>query len=439
VTAPGAVVLGGDYRGLGIVRSLGRRGIPVWVVHGADTVARYSRYCLRSVPWRAPLDEAWIEFVYELAEKNDLHGWALFPTSDEAAWLVSRHWDKLSARYRLTTPRWEVYSAAADKAAVATLAGELGLGTPRTWRPRSVADLDEIDDHYPVVVKPARREHDNPLTVAKAWRADDRATLHARYLDARDIVPADEIIVQEWVPGGGSSQYAFGAVCVAGDPRVSIVARRTRQYPRDFGRASCFVESVDHPVVAKEAIRLLQALRIDGLAEVEFKQDEADGSLKLLDVNVRVWGWHSLGAAAGVDFSHAAYRMACGEELEYRVGAAGVRWARLALDVPYALADFAGGRLRASEYLRSLRRPLQGPIAARDDPLPAVAELPLLLLQSAWRPRLSRSTHRKTVRRSDPSGQEATCRCVTEGSPPAFIGTAVRCSSPDCSPPSCPP
>src|SRR5947209_625203 len=28
----GAVVIGGDYRGLGIVRSLGRHGIPVWVL-----------------------------------------------------------------------------------------------------------------------------------------------------------------------------------------------------------------------------------------------------------------------------------------------------------------------------------------------------------------------------------------------------------------------
>src|SRR4051812_34159679 len=48
----GAVVLGGDYRALGVVRSLGRRGVPVWVVReGDDTLAAVSRYASRRLPW----------------------------------------------------------------------------------------------------------------------------------------------------------------------------------------------------------------------------------------------------------------------------------------------------------------------------------------------------------------------------------------------------
>ena len=40
----GAVVLGGDYRGLGIVRSLGRNGVPVCVVRNSgDIQASLSR------------------------------------------------------------------------------------------------------------------------------------------------------------------------------------------------------------------------------------------------------------------------------------------------------------------------------------------------------------------------------------------------------------
>jgi len=33
---PGALVMGGDCRGLGLVRSLGREGVPVWVIKQAD-------------------------------------------------------------------------------------------------------------------------------------------------------------------------------------------------------------------------------------------------------------------------------------------------------------------------------------------------------------------------------------------------------------------
>ena len=45
----GAVVIGGDYQGLGIVRSLGRRGIPVCVVDDEHSISRFSRYCTQFV------------------------------------------------------------------------------------------------------------------------------------------------------------------------------------------------------------------------------------------------------------------------------------------------------------------------------------------------------------------------------------------------------
>ena len=45
----GAVVIGGDYQGLGIVRSLGRQGVPVCVVDDELSIARYSRYTTQFV------------------------------------------------------------------------------------------------------------------------------------------------------------------------------------------------------------------------------------------------------------------------------------------------------------------------------------------------------------------------------------------------------
>ena len=45
----GAVVIGGDYQGLGIVRSLGRLGVPVCVVDDELSISRYSRYCTKFV------------------------------------------------------------------------------------------------------------------------------------------------------------------------------------------------------------------------------------------------------------------------------------------------------------------------------------------------------------------------------------------------------
>jgi predicted ATP-grasp superfamily ATP-dependent carboligase len=43
-TRPGAVVIGGDYQGLGIARSLGRRGVPVFVIDSEPSIAPLSRF-----------------------------------------------------------------------------------------------------------------------------------------------------------------------------------------------------------------------------------------------------------------------------------------------------------------------------------------------------------------------------------------------------------
>ena len=46
---PGALVIGGDYQGLAIARSLGRRGIDVVVLDDERSVSRYSRYVTASL------------------------------------------------------------------------------------------------------------------------------------------------------------------------------------------------------------------------------------------------------------------------------------------------------------------------------------------------------------------------------------------------------
>jgi len=83
------LVTGGDYRGLGIVRSLGRRGIPVWVLRqDGQLLGAASRYSQRSLPWPRSDDEReQLDFLWNLAVREGLKGWALFPTTDEAVTL----------------------------------------------------------------------------------------------------------------------------------------------------------------------------------------------------------------------------------------------------------------------------------------------------------------------------------------------------------------
>jgi carbamoylphosphate synthase large subunit len=54
-------------------------------------------------------------------------------------------------------------------------------------------------------------------------------------------------------------------------------------------------------------LRLLRALRFHGISQVEFKRDPRDGRYKLMEVNPRLWQWHGLATATGVDLTRIAY------------------------------------------------------------------------------------------------------------------------------------
>ena len=157
-----------------------------------------------------------------------------------------------------------------------------------------------------------------------------------------------------------------------------MVVRRWRQRPRDFGRSSTFVETVDVPEVEALSHRFLSSIDYYGLVEIEFKLDERDGQYKLLDVNPRTWGYHSLGPRAGTDFPLLLYRDQVGEPVGPVRAATGLKWVRLSTDVPTALPELVSRRLSWREYLRSLLSVDVEGLFERDDPLPALTEVALL-------------------------------------------------------------
>lgn len=375
----GAIVTGADYRGLGIVRSLGRRGIPVCVLReDGHFLGATSRYASRSLRWPPGDSFKQVEFLANLAVREGLKGWALFPTTDPLVTLVARHHKALGAHYRLTIPPWDVLQWVCDKRLLHRLAQDLGLNQPWSFFPRKRDDVASLDWRFPVILKPALRLGFNRFTKSKAWPAGDRASLLSRYDEASALVGPEMVMIQEVVPGWGESQFSYAALCRDGQPVASIVARRIRQFPMDFGRFSTYVETVDDPRVDEAAARLLAAVGFTGIVEIEFKKDSRDGQYKLLDVNPRVWGWHTLGQRAGVDFPHLLWLLVKGEPLPQVRGRTGERWRRFSADLPMAIYEILKGRLSVWEYLRSLRVPAESAIFAWDDPLPGLLELPSL-------------------------------------------------------------
>jgi D-aspartate ligase len=369
----GAVVLTEHIRGLGVVRSLGRRGIPVVTLSPpGDALSRASRYACDNFPWPSPDENRQLSYLFELADRHDLDGWTLFAASDETTAFCARRAAELSSRFRSTVPPWDIVRWAYDKRLTYRIAAITGIDQPKTFFPIDRDHLETLDLSFPVVLKPAYKREVNRFTKDKVWRADTPEVLAARYDEACALVEPGVLMVQELIPGGGEAQFSYATLCCDGRPLASVTARRTRQYPIDFGHSSSFVETVDRPEVEQAAQRFLAASRYTGLAEVEFKYDDRDGRYKLLEVNPRVWTWHSLCHRAGVDFPYLLWRMAQGERISELRGRSGLKWVRMSTDLVAAIGEIRRRRLTFAGYLASLRGPIGCAVMAADDPVPGV-------------------------------------------------------------------
>jgi D-aspartate ligase len=376
---PGAVVLGGDYQGLGIVRSLGRMGVPVLVLDDERSISRFSRYATLAFRVANLRDaQATVDTLIEIGARHHLEGWVVYPTRDEQVAALSLHRAVLCPFYRIPAPAWETVQYAWDKRKTYELAKLHKIPVPRTWIASGFRGLDELDLPFPLVLKPAIKENFFYQTHAKAWCIRNRAELRDLYRRANRFLHADEILLQEFIPGDGRHQFSYCAFFKCGKGIATMVARRRRQHPHDFGRASTYVETIELPAVETLAERFLRAINYYGLVEVEFKMDPRDGQLKLLDVNARTWGYHALGFTAGVDFCRLLYLDQVGRRVESCRSRPGISWIRLLTDLPTGLLDILSGRLRSRDYWTSVRSFHIEAVLNFEDPLPALAEVALL-------------------------------------------------------------
>ena len=343
-TPLGAVVVGGDYQGLGIVRSLGRRNVPVCIIDDERSIACFSRYATHSIRVASIRDEQeTVDTVLDIGQRLNLRGWVLYPTRDETVAAFARHRSLLTPFFRVPTPDWNTTRWVWDKRNTYRLANELGIPTPRTWYPRDSEDLERICGDFPLAVKPAIKEHFIYATKVKAWRANSRSELQELFQRAAEQVGPGEVMIQDLIPGDGCQQFAYCAFFKEGRSVGSMVVRRRRQHPPEFGRASTFVETIELPLLEERSECFLRKINYYGLVELEYKLDPRDGQYKLLDVNGRTWGYHTLGAAAGVDFSYLLFADQLGQSVQPCRARAGVSWIRLVTDLPTGILTILKG------------------------------------------------------------------------------------------------
>jgi len=385
---PGAVILGGSFASVTAARNLAKHGVRVCVLDSETSIARFSRSVSFFAKWpRGLLEDQLGDYLVGVAERLHVQGWLLIPTSDEHVRVVAQNAPRLAKHYVLTTPPLETVALLSDKRLTYAHARNTQVAIPETNVPGDVARLKALDMDFPVVLKPALTSEFLRTTNRKAYRANNRQELDRLYEEMAKIVGPSQVIVQEFLPEPSRNLFSFAGYFRRGEPIAGLSAKRTRQLPTDFGRTSTFVEAVEVPELRQLAAQMLRPIRYTGLAELEFMWNAKSTRFELLDVNARLWAWHSLAIAAGFDLPYMAYAGAVGQSLPCGTLREGVKWVRFSTDVRAAAQEIRAGTLSLGQYLNSLQGSTAFSICSPFDPVPCVVEPFLLLIQ-----RLSKRT-----------------------------------------------
>jgi D-aspartate ligase len=374
---PGVVVLGAESQGLGIIRLLAEHSVPVFVVdQDALGIAQFSRYCKRfaqSPPYTR--NGEFIRFLCDICTKHSLRDWTLFSTDDEQVRVIAQNRDELSRFYRICTPEWAIISKLYRKDLFYEYAEELGLPIPKTWRISSLDDVGSLDLAFPLIIKPTIKRDFYAHFRKKAIEVQDPSQLVTVLKKVLQVAPFSDLLLQEVVPGSGSNQYSYVALFSQGSPSTELTARRTRQHPMDYGHASTFVEAVDYPLLKEISVQLLRSLDYYGVCEVEFKLDPRDNVPKLLEVNPRFWGWHTLARKCGANYPYMLYCDIYGFRMpEFGSNHVGARWVKTITDLPVVLGEIWRGNLSLPALFREYSGAVENATFVRHDPLPFVAE-----------------------------------------------------------------
>jgi D-aspartate ligase len=317
---PAAVVAKvGWVNGLATIRSLGRAGIPVYALdYGSNELGFYSRYAEPVVcpdPMERELE--FIQFLADLGERLARPA-PIFPSNDELLNAIAKHVHHLGDRFLYPFPSWDALSRIQDKRFQVERARALGIPVPHT----STDPTEEFD--FPVLGKPADPAGFWRSFREKSFRCENRPELAEAFERALPYGPH----VQELIPGGDDQLYTFGSyVAQDGTLLGSFSGRKLRQTPP--GTGTCRVaEAIWVDEVVEQGLAFVRGLGFHGISQVEFKRDPRDGRYKLMEINPRLWQWHGLATACGVDLPVIAYLDAIGQRPNpVRMTREGRRWA----------------------------------------------------------------------------------------------------------------
>jgi predicted ATP-grasp superfamily ATP-dependent carboligase len=376
---PPAVVLGAGINALGIIRSLGTRGIPIlnMISRRTNHYSLKSKYIARLSFYSKEenLAESLIDLGKALGKKA-----VLYCSSDVQVLAVSSVKDILDEYYFIVLPERDVINQLMNKKLFYKFAIQNNFPVPRTYFSNNKEELLRISSSisYPCIVKPEYHDeywdaHIMSRYGFKVFKINSKNELLD--LCRRYEIAERSLILQEWIDGGDESVF-FCLLYIGRDSNVlaTFTGRKIRQYPVLTGSTS-MAESLWAPDVAKISATVLTAAGCLGICSVELKYSPTTKNYYLVEPTVgRVDTQEAISTHSGIDIPYISYLDAVGEKViaqsRFREG---IKWINEEYDIHSVREYLRAGENNISGILSSLKGKRTYALFSLNDPKPYLA------------------------------------------------------------------
>ena len=368
---PVVVLRSGHHGGLGIVRSMGRLGVPVYCVGDHNWEPAFSsRYCrgrflgtsengspAKSVP-------ALLQIGRDLGRRP-----ILVPTTDRGAIWVAENARALRTVFRFPYVDSTLARLLCDKGHMQELARRSGVPTAQSVVPRSKDDVERFLDSavFPVMVKATDGERLRSRLGATKFIIQSRRDLLELYARAEDREEPN-LLIQEFIPGEDwmfEGYFDQNSRCLFG-----VTGKKIRRFPVNTGVTSLGV-CLRNETVERTTTEFMRTIGYQGILDIGYRYDLRDGRYKVLDVNPRIGCTFRLFAAVNdMDVARALYWHLTGQPGFTTQVAEGRKWIVEDFDVISAFRSWRAGTLTFMDWVKSFRGIQEAACFAFDDPLP---------------------------------------------------------------------
>lgn len=273
-----------SYTALKVLRCLGQ--VPEVTTHILTdrrlSLARFSRYC-GHFHFHKDLDErGYLEKIMSLAEDFGID--VVLPATPESMELISRNREAISKVTSIPPiPGLELLKMAGDKWSFQCFAEEQGFPVVPTVlaadRKNIIVDPSELASiEYPALLKPTNR-----MSGEGILRINSPSDFYRAVEQKGTIENGGRYILQSYISG---IDFSLGVVCE--DGKILACALQKSLFGPDnyFGYQKA-MEFVHDERVVEIGTQLVSAMKWDGIAFIDFRLDQRNDTINLLEMNPR--------------------------------------------------------------------------------------------------------------------------------------------------------